>query len=178
MKGERRRRHGDVFDRTHFRANREQVTLPTWLAYIILGLGVIVVLIFADRLIDKNRTISEATRNAQVEIQRGRVVTTGEICRSLNANASKSNENTDYITGLIIAGAALPGDRVVKSDKRGLPTQIEAGNLSRFLQRRFEYPTPTERLNRARAQAGEIHKLSIPQLDCADLQQRVRENRG
>lgn len=91
--------------------------------------------------------------------------TVRSICEGQNANARGVNKGYDYIRALLLAGAALPGDKIVSHDKHNVPLKIKAGRLSKFLEQQG-FPAPDVRLARARKSAAGLRKLNVPIQSC------------
>lgn len=184
VKGQRRRKRGTIHDRTHlFTVSREKgrtsVSMPTLVSYLILAAGLAVVIAFGGHFIGQAKDDASIARTTQQQIQDGRRQTTGEVCKAINVNAAKSNENTAYIERLIVGGSILPGDKVKAVDPRSkLPLDIAPGEFSKWATRQFGFPSPNERLAKAKVQARGIRQLNIPPLDCAALQAKIKANKG
>lgn len=164
---ERRRHSGTKADRGRFHFEREAVTLPAWLAYGLLGLGVALALWWGGNRLG-------GVEDKQDAITQSRIATSDDFCRELNANARRANRFGDYIGGLLLAGVVLPGDRVTARDKRGLPLEVEPGPLSRDFTRRYGLPGPAERLAKAHGQVDELNDLRRPEINCEALKQKIR----
>lgn len=165
--GERRQHNGTPADRGRFHLTRQEITLPTWVAYAIIGLGLCAVIWLGSSRI----TGVEEEQDAIVD---SRVETTRSFCAELNANAARANAFGDFIETVIMEGAVLPGDKVVQYDVTGLPSVVKGGPVSVGLSREYRLPSAQQRLRQARSRVASLHGLRRPQIDCQREIEKIR----
>lgn len=115
-------------------------------------------------------------------LKENRVEATLGACTKSNEQTAALNELTTALQGLVLASAALPGDKPTPTSDPIDPTKwrtITAGPLSEQLTRQFPgIPTAQQRLDQARANADKLEARKVTPRDCGYEVDLVRGDVG
>jgi hypothetical protein len=121
-----------------------------------------------------------ADSNRTDAIQQSRAESTLNNCRSFNEGFSNVNLVLVALTGIVLAGAALPGDEPIPASSD--PTMwesIKEGPLSKQIQGVApNFPSSTERLLRAQDNASALQALKVEMRNCTEAVQKVYAEGG
>ena len=115
------------------------------------------------------------------DIQASRVEATLLSCNKYNEIVTASNQIFVLLRGMIVSGAALPGDSIKPGGERD-PLKwesIKAGPLSKDIARQFPgFPTAGQRFDQAKQRASMIRENQIDPRNCRAEAVRVNSEKS
>ena len=131
--------------------------------------------------ISTNSQQTEDIQKTQAAVQTSRLEALMASCLKSNENTTAINDAFLVIQNLIMAGAALPGDKPVPNGPPVEWEKIIPGPLSASIGRTLPgFPEPTERLTNAKENAAKLNAKKVSLRDCdaeqAELQRAAPED--